>query len=283
MKTRRLALTGLILILVGILFAVAGLFMLVQRDQFRAMTRLVVESQGDYGPYFIQTEFKIIQSEAVLNKVVAALNLNEAWGRKFNHGKGLSDAEAMRIIKKKLDLRLVQNTRFLQIRVTDDDPGEAARLANAIAANYRDYKREEYHLLRERGIASFKVQLKESEEKARNAKAEMERLRAGLKISDITVASNDPAAVPYFEAGRAYENFLRLQKILTAHLDKISDDPVPYIPVSIMDPAVPPNRPISPNRRLATIMIAFGVLLMIGGIVCLRAPTRESGDLERRF
>src|SRR5512144_749372 len=36
-----------------------------------------------YDPYFIQTEFELIQSEAILGKVVDRLDLNREWGRKF--------------------------------------------------------------------------------------------------------------------------------------------------------------------------------------------------------
>src|SRR5205814_4097793 len=38
---------------------------------------------GGYDPYFIQTEFEVIQSEVVLGKVIKDLNLNEEWGKKF--------------------------------------------------------------------------------------------------------------------------------------------------------------------------------------------------------
>src|SRR6266481_5863116 len=34
---------------------------------------------GSYDPYFIQTEFEVIQSSEVLNKVIGTLNLNEVW------------------------------------------------------------------------------------------------------------------------------------------------------------------------------------------------------------
>src|SRR5690348_15957270 len=37
---------------------------------------------GNYDPYFIQTEFEVIQSELILGKVVQDLNLNKEWGKK---------------------------------------------------------------------------------------------------------------------------------------------------------------------------------------------------------
>src|SRR5476649_1344162 len=39
-----------------------------------------------YDPYFIQTEFEIMQSETVLSKVIKALDLNVKWGKKYAPG-----------------------------------------------------------------------------------------------------------------------------------------------------------------------------------------------------
>src|ERR1700756_4528461 len=36
---------------------------------------------GVYDPYFIQTEFEVIQSETILDKVIEKLDLNEVWRR----------------------------------------------------------------------------------------------------------------------------------------------------------------------------------------------------------
>ena len=35
-----------------------------------------------YDPYFIQTEFELIQSEVILGKVIEDLDLNREWGKK---------------------------------------------------------------------------------------------------------------------------------------------------------------------------------------------------------
>jgi uncharacterized protein involved in exopolysaccharide biosynthesis len=39
--------------------------------------------QGSYDPYYIQTEFEVIQSELILNPVVQGVDLNSVWGRKY--------------------------------------------------------------------------------------------------------------------------------------------------------------------------------------------------------
>ena len=62
-----------------------------------------------YDPYFIQTEFEVIQSELILGKVIESLNLNVEWGKKFRGGVPLKTTETMEILKKRMELRPVRN------------------------------------------------------------------------------------------------------------------------------------------------------------------------------
>src|SRR6266481_1342723 len=48
---------------------------------------------GGYDPYFIQTEFEVIQSEIILGKVIVVLELNKVWGRKYANGEPLKTHE----------------------------------------------------------------------------------------------------------------------------------------------------------------------------------------------
>src|SRR5260221_9106472 len=62
-----------------------------------------------YDPYFIQTEFEVIQSELILTNVVDALDLRREWGKKLNGGVDLKTEDAMAYLKKSLQLRPVRN------------------------------------------------------------------------------------------------------------------------------------------------------------------------------
>src|SRR5213080_1981962 len=50
---------------------------------------------GGYDPYFIQTEFEVIQSEVIMGKVIEDLNLNKEWGKKYAGGDVLKTTECM--------------------------------------------------------------------------------------------------------------------------------------------------------------------------------------------
>src|SRR5579871_2681015 len=51
-----------------------------EHTDIQSMESGPASGQG-YDPYFLQTEFKIIQSHAVLSKVIAALDLKNVWGK----------------------------------------------------------------------------------------------------------------------------------------------------------------------------------------------------------
>src|SRR5436190_14640521 len=106
----------------------------VERDQsdisFMTDPRMSVMQ---YDPYFIQNEFETIKSERVLSNVVAVLNLNEDWGKKYNGGLPLKTHESIARVKSMMDLQPVRNTSFIDIKVYSEKPDEAANLANAVA------------------------------------------------------------------------------------------------------------------------------------------------------
>ncbi|MEI9962813.1 MAG: Wzz/FepE/Etk N-terminal domain-containing protein [Limisphaerales bacterium] len=93
-----------------------------------------------FDPYFIQTEFEIIQDQVVLGKVIEALNLNVEWGKKYAGGEAFKTSETMEFLKRRMALSPVRNTKLIEITVYSDDKNEAARLANAIADAYQNYR-----------------------------------------------------------------------------------------------------------------------------------------------
>jgi len=131
--------------LITVIIATAITFIL--PESFAGTCRIKVEqnvSQGTnvvtYDPYFLQTEFEVMQSQLVLEPVIARLNLDVEWGKKYFNGETLKTSEAMEILKARLRLAPVRGTKLIAITVYSDDRNEAARLANAIADSYWAYR-----------------------------------------------------------------------------------------------------------------------------------------------
>jgi capsular polysaccharide biosynthesis protein len=145
-RTRR---WGFIILFAGFLIGVPGILMLVAHQRYEATARIKPAVQnndpapGVYDPYFIQTEFEIIKSDNVLGKVIDTLHLDDAWGKRYNYGKLIPKPEAIGLLKQCLDLQPVRNTNLLDIGVVSEDPEEAAKMANAIAAAYIDQRNQD--------------------------------------------------------------------------------------------------------------------------------------------
>jgi Mg-chelatase subunit ChlD/type II secretory pathway pseudopilin PulG len=145
-------------------------------------------TQG-YDPYFVQTEFEVIQSEQVLGKVVDSLGLDQAWAK---NGRKLNKAEAVAQLKARLDLKPVRNTSLVEVRATDADANEAAKIANAVAETYRVRRMQERARLTLGGIEALGDRYQEQQQKIASVQKELDRLRSELAISEAEAGGTAP-------------------------------------------------------------------------------------------
>ncbi len=156
---------------------------------------------GMYDPYFIQTEFEVIQSEVILGKVVEKLNLNTVWAKKFN-APALKTTDTIALLKGRIDLRPVRNTSLIEIRVYSDNADEAAQLANAIATAYEEHRQEKGKRMTSGGIQVLREQFEEQERKVKAAQEKVDKLRNELGITDADAAGTHPTPILEMEAVR---------------------------------------------------------------------------------
>src|SRR5580704_4634796 len=76
---------------------------------------------NSYDPYFIETEFQVIQSQTILDRVIDQLNLNDRWTEKYNRATKLKTAETRGILKGMISLAAERNTSLIDITVYADD------------------------------------------------------------------------------------------------------------------------------------------------------------------
>jgi succinoglycan biosynthesis transport protein ExoP len=176
-------------------------------DSFTSTARIKVERDASpspgqnaspgtlsgYDPFFIQTEFEVIQSEVVLGKVIESLDLNSVWGKKYGGGTKLKSPESLTVLKGRMELRPVRNTSLIEIRVFSEDRDEAARIANAIAESYREYRNTESQQLSLGAVKTLEVRHKEQADRIRKAESELEQLRNTLGISEIDAQGSAPS------------------------------------------------------------------------------------------
>ncbi len=184
----------------------------IERDQ-SDITGMTAERGGvmpGYDPYFIQTEFELIQSQLILGKVIDELNLNEEWGKKYNNGERLKTSETIALLKNRMDLRPVRNTSIIEIRVFSENADEAARIANAIAEAYKAHRQEQSVKLSEGGIKALEERFADEEAKVATAQSNVDALRVKLNISDAMASGDSPSPLMTADTLRKLEG-LRIE------------------------------------------------------------------------
>jgi polysaccharide biosynthesis transport protein len=163
-----------------------------------------------YDPYFIQTEFELIESEIILGRVIENLDLNTVWGKKYNNGERLKTTETIAILKDHIDLRPVRNTSLIEIRVYSEKAEEAAKIANAVAEAYKEHRLAQRTQLSKGGIKALEERFAEQEQKVKKAQDYVDELRVKLNISDAMASGDGPSPLMSAETLRRLES-LRIE------------------------------------------------------------------------
>jgi len=142
------------------------------KGEYASTARLKVENDGgvtaglnvpsaaasSYDPYFVQTTFELIKSSLVLSNVVNQLGL-DGPSAPGNGGQRISKAEVMERLKSQLQLKPIRNTKLIEVTASASDPKEAARIANAVAESYRQYRVRTYLQQAGTGLNVLKAEL----------------------------------------------------------------------------------------------------------------------------
>lgn len=257
-----------------------------QPEMFPATARIKLERPAldalypnhaqTYDPYFIQTEFEAIQSETILGRVIDDLDLKNAWSRRFTKGEALKRSETLALLRTRLELRPVRSTTLVEIRVVSEDPGEASKIANAIADSYGEWRRDAGHRLMEESLKSLETRAQEQKAKIEVASENLEKLRKEVGLSETQPAELDKLYPEYARAKQQLEDMKDFLKLLERKI-KLEKDEL-LVPqsaqVEIIERAVPPLRPVSPNGPFKAVLVltsfSAGVATIGFGVRLLR-------------
>jgi len=264
----------------------ATLITFILPESYASTARIKVESeappvagQPSYDPYFIQTEFEIIQSQLVLNPVIDKLELNVDWGKKYFAGQTLKTSQTLEILKQRLLLMPVKNTKLIAITVYGDERIQAAQIANAIAESYRDYRLNSRAAMQAKGIIALEQEYITQEEQIHAAQSDLDALRQQLKIPGDAVASQAPQEQPYWDKKRDLSQLLDLHKLVFSKIEteKLYAQMPQDTLVQITDIAEPGRAPVRPNKPLNIFLgaVAGGFLGLVAGAVCALAAAKS--------
>jgi capsular exopolysaccharide synthesis family protein len=172
---------------------------------FRASTRIAVTREQPnvgsmkeqtftpaYDPFFLRTQFEIIQSKPIVYEVIRNLRLQEHFGQMYSDdGKPLSANRTYELVAACMRVQQYRDTTLLEIQIErgthrstpQEARVDAARIANEIAAVYRDQRMKVNRTEKERGLQALKEAYGEKQRKVKDLEDKLEALRKELKIS----------------------------------------------------------------------------------------------------
>jgi succinoglycan biosynthesis transport protein ExoP len=162
-----------------------------------------------YDIFFLETESKMIQSDAVLSKVIEAMGLNEAWSKKY--GRPFKTSEIEEILKHRISVNPDRNTKLFNITARSDNAEEAAKLANQVVASYKQFRLDQFDEINNRGIKSLQEQVTAQEQKIKVAQDEVDKLRSDLKIPD-SMANSEGTPSSITAESLQHLNSMRIEK-----------------------------------------------------------------------
>ncbi|OQA28298.1 MAG: Tyrosine-protein kinase YwqD [Verrucomicrobia bacterium ADurb.Bin345] len=137
-----------------------------------------------YNPFFLRTQYEVIQSRKVLYQVVENLDLQKVWGEEVNDdGSPLPLERAHAMLSRSLKVEQFRDTSLISIQVYREDPTEAARIANSIAQVYHDQRLSMKRRELKRAIEALEGELAKQQEKVEKSEEELERIRKDLGVS----------------------------------------------------------------------------------------------------
>jgi polysaccharide biosynthesis transport protein len=144
-----------------------------------------------YDPFFLQTEFEKITSQGVLDEVIALLDLQPKWSKRYLDGEQLSTLMVRKYLKSSLQVKLSRNTSLVEIWAYSEDKDEAALLANTVAEVYKDSRLKQRRDIKRKGVEVLQNQLAKRQLELAQLQADLNEIR---KTNEITFLDDNGAS-----------------------------------------------------------------------------------------
>ncbi|MBW7896225.1 MAG: polysaccharide biosynthesis tyrosine autokinase [Opitutaceae bacterium] len=148
------------------------------------------QTSNYYDPYFLQDQFKILQSEKILYPVIANLNLNSRLAETLGASGSLTNAITYRYLTTRmLRVESQRSSSLIDINVYAQDAALAAAIANEIARVYSDDRITLATSQQREGMAQLQKELEAQEQVVSRQRDVVEQLRKDLNISGVDLNS----------------------------------------------------------------------------------------------
>ncbi len=161
----------------------------IQVEQERPSVAVFTQQQmPSYDPYFLQTQYEIIQSQKILYPVIQRLELQKRYAE---GGQPLPLETAIKRLKANLGVRRYRDTSLIEISVLDKDPAQAAEIANTIAEIFESDRLDVKRQQTARGLEKLRDEIVQQQARLQTAQQKVEELRKQLDVPVFGNAANE--------------------------------------------------------------------------------------------
>jgi polysaccharide biosynthesis transport protein len=144
------------------------------------------QSSGGFDPYFLQDQFKIMQSEKILYPVIERLGLNARLAPLLGATTALPSSVTYRyLVDKMLRIESQRSSSLIEINVFAQEPQLAADIANTIASTYEEDRIALATSDQREGLGHLRKELEKQEQVVTTQRDAVEKLRKDLNISGV--------------------------------------------------------------------------------------------------
>ena len=135
-------------------------------------------------PYWLTTQFRIIESSSILNSVISNLNLTVNLPKDEGVDEPWSVQKTYERLTKHVGVSQAHGTSLIDIEVICKDKYLAAKIANNIVSVYRENRLDKWRNTHSSGILNLTNQMVAMAAELRAAEDKLNKLYADLKIQD---------------------------------------------------------------------------------------------------
>ncbi len=217
----------------------------------------------------IDSQVEILKSDAIAMSVVKNLQLADNSAFVGRRTPGLTaEQDAMRVLRRHLSVARVGLSAVIKIAFKDSDPGQAARIANAVAGAYIENRETATNDAAESAANWLEARLRDLQKKAADAEKQVQDFQAKNEINQQAKLSDLQATARTYR--QLYDSFLQ------RYAETGQQQSFHFAEGQLVSPALPPTNS-RPSPTLVLPIAIFGGLCLGLGLAGLREL------LDRRF
>lgn len=202
-----------IVITVFLLVVVIGIIVTITSPKtYMASTKIMVKEESPdidvyqrenirFDPFYLRTQFEIIQSRTVMDEVIKRMNLVEKLGKAYGFYNAPNNLDkAYKFLKQSMKVHQYRDTHLIEIQIYLSQPLEsapelAAEVANQIAHVFTEQRQEVNRKRIERALDAVLYALDEQKEKLSEREKTVEEIRQKYKINIVSSAMGTDSAL----------------------------------------------------------------------------------------